>query len=203
MSTVHMLKGHLPVKSILYFGCDMATFMIAIFVVCTEGDEKMDEKLPSGYQFRHRRILSNASADGTECPALSQLRRCHTDWGDACTRWEVQPLLDTCHLADNATCGLGYHELVFRCRRYDGVSHVSPGQFNRTAWNPQGKKSTYSQSYTKFPLLDTAAHTCRMSIVKCQTVGIGKRDTLCCFRLFYNYVLLPIATLHPLCTGAS
>ena len=83
----------------------------------------MDERSPSGYQFRHRRILSNASADGTECPSLSQLRRCHTDWGDACTRWEVQPLLDTCHLSDNATCGLGYHELVFRCRRYDGVSH--------------------------------------------------------------------------------
>nr|CAH0103778.1 unnamed protein product [Daphnia galeata] len=86
------------------------------------GAEKTDDKVASGYQFRHRRILSNASADGTECPALSQLRRCHTDWGDACYRWEVQPLLDTCHLADNATCGLGYHELVFRCRRYDGVT---------------------------------------------------------------------------------
>lgn len=86
------------------------------------GGEKMDDNVASGYQFRHRRILSNASADGTECPALSQLRRCHTEWGDACSRWEVQPLLDTCHLASNATCGLGYHELVFRCRRYDGVT---------------------------------------------------------------------------------
>ncbi len=98
----------------------------SVIIMCCVGTEcqeagKMDDKVASGYQFRHRRILSNASADGTECPALSQLRRCHTDWGDACSRWEVQPLLDTCHLADNATCGLGYHELVFRCRRYDGV----------------------------------------------------------------------------------
>jgi hypothetical protein len=96
--------------------------MCCVGTVC-QGAEKTDDKVASGYQFRHRRILSNASADGTECPALSQLRRCHTDWGDACYRWEVQPLLDTCHLADNATCGLGYHELVFRCRRYDGVSY--------------------------------------------------------------------------------
>ena len=85
------------------------------FVGLVEGDE-------DGYQFRSRRVVSNASADGTECPALGQMRRCRSAFGDACTRWEVQPLLDACHLAGNATCGRGYRELVFRCRRYDGVS---------------------------------------------------------------------------------
>lgn len=113
------------VLAMLFTYLSVICFQLCYYDVCvgTECQEagKTDDKVASGYQFRHRRILSNASADGTECPALSQLRRCHTDWGDACSRWEVQPLLDTCHLADNATCGLGYHELVFRCRRYDGV----------------------------------------------------------------------------------
>lgn len=62
----------------------------------------------------------------------------------SCARWEVQPLLDVCHLDDVAasaaaaannnnnnnngtvaiaavSCGRGYHELAFRCQRYDGV----------------------------------------------------------------------------------
>lgn len=113
-----------------------------VLILSNPGGEKMDDNVASGYQFRHRRILSNASADGTECPALSQLRRCHTEWGDACSRWEVQPLLDTCHLASNATCGLGYHELVFRCRRYDGVSPSFDYPAHRISYHPESTESS-------------------------------------------------------------
>ena len=125
-----------------------------------DGDEANDAT--TGYQLRHRQVTANASADGTECPPLSQLRRCNlfvTDKSDdddsdeegeeeedtnrstfsaSCARWEVQPLLDVCHLDgvaaawtsspnnnNNGTtatsCGRGYHELAFRCQRYDGV----------------------------------------------------------------------------------
>ena len=142
------------------------------FATGEDGDEANDAT--TGYQLRHRQVTANASADGTECPPLSQLRRCNlfvTDKSDdddgddkeeeeeeegeeeedtnrstfsvSCARWEVLPLLDVCHLdgvaaagtstnnnnnnnnnngtATATSCGRGYHELAFRCQRYDGV----------------------------------------------------------------------------------
>jgi len=69
-----------------------------------------------GYQLRQRRILSNASAGGVECPALSQMRRCRADPLSECAAWRVDAL-DACQLPENFTCGLGYRQLVLHCRR--------------------------------------------------------------------------------------
>ena len=75
-----------------------------------------------GYQLRQRRILSNASAGGVECPALSQMRRCRADPLSECAAWRVDAL-DACQLPENFTCGLGYRQLVLHCRRnFDQVS---------------------------------------------------------------------------------
>ena len=76
-----------------------------------------------GYQLRQRRIVSNASASGVECPALSQMRPCGALSPSECARWHPDPV-GPCQLSGNRSCGHGHQQLIYRCRRiFDQVNH--------------------------------------------------------------------------------
>lgn len=102
---------------------DWSPWSSCIGAPCGVTNDVDDTNQGWGYQLRQRRIVSNASASGVECPALNQMRPCGALSPSDCARWQPDPI-GSCQLPANRSCGHGHQQLVYRCRRVSDQTNV-------------------------------------------------------------------------------